>query len=256
MLITALQRMTSQLLSRVHTQEKEGLQRSLRPLAQQKQMLMMMPKGKDGIASSTRLIRLTPPLSPLTCPPSASGYPSPHCPVQPRPRRCFLLPQRPTMSAAVARMQHAQQLSRFLARAYPRHHPGGAVGAIPCQRRALMSALSHPPPPIDATPSAPRSLPIPEQTPFVEPGATPLSKDAASPQVAARPPQPPKAERAKPTLRATKAAITVVSIFSSHALCPFLHLPPTFSRSVQDLFFLFFQHPFRNIVVPFAIVRR
>lgn len=42
----------------------------------------------------------------------------------------------------------------------------------------------------------------------------PLSPDAASPQIAARPPPAPKMARPKPTIRAQKAALTLVS---SHA---------------------------------------
>ena len=42
------------------------------------------------------------------------------------------------------------------------------------------------------------------------PSAKDLSADAASPQVAARPPPVPKAERPRPKIRAAKAAITMV----------------------------------------------
>jgi len=54
---------------------------------------------------------------------------------------------------------------------------------------------------------------LPNQPPVVipeKPANTPeLSPDAASPQIAARPPKPPKAERPKPRLRAQKAAISL-----------------------------------------------
>ncbi|KAH8101608.1 hypothetical protein BXZ70DRAFT_999907 [Cristinia sonorae] len=50
---------------------------------------------------------------------------------------------------------------------------------------------------------------IPAQTKPKAPSAQDLSPDAAAPQVAAKPPPAPKAERQRPTLRATKAAITI-----------------------------------------------
>ncbi|KAH9931239.1 uncharacterized protein B0H18DRAFT_990577 [Fomitopsis serialis] len=79
-----------------------------------------------------------------------------------------------------------------------------------------MSALSRD--------GSPNSTPLPSkplgQTPpvvipsqkakAVEPSPKSLSPDAASPQVAARPPPAPKAERRKPTIKPTKAAITVL----------------------------------------------
>lgn len=56
---------------------------------------------------------------------------------------------------------------------------------------------------------------LPDQPPVVipeKPANQPeLSADAASPQIAARPPKPPKAERPKPRLRAQKAALTLAS---------------------------------------------
>jgi iron-sulfur cluster assembly protein len=39
-----------------------------------------------------------------------------------------------------------------------------------------------------------------------------IPSDAASPQVAAKPPKPPRAEKPKPRLRATKAALTLVRV--------------------------------------------
>ena len=89
---------------------------------------------------------------------------------------------------------------------------------LPSHRHAMMSALSH-----DGTPT---TTPLPKkplgQTPPVvvpsqkasEPSAKTLSPEPASPQTAARPPAAPKAERRKPTIKATKAAITLVRHFS------------------------------------------
>lgn len=78
----------------------------------------------------------------------------------------------------------------------------------------MMSALSHD--------GAPTTTPLPNkplgQTPPVvvpsqkigEPSAKTLSPEPTSPQIAARPPAAPKAERRKPTIKATKAAISLV----------------------------------------------
>ncbi|KAI0757699.1 hypothetical protein C8Q80DRAFT_1092260 [Daedaleopsis nitida] len=89
----------------------------------------------------------------------------------------------------------------------------------------MMSALSHDRPtpsssagtsstsPSTSTPTSPL---LGETPPVVvptssskPPTAKNLSPHAASPQVAARPPPAPKAERARPTIRASKAAITL-----------------------------------------------
>ena len=57
---------------------------------------------------------------------------------------------------------------------------------------------------------------LPDQPPVIAPEkpaiAPGMSADAASPQIAARPPGPPKAERPKPRLRAQKAAISLVRL--------------------------------------------
>ncbi|KAK7064738.1 iron-binding protein isca [Favolaschia claudopus] len=68
-------------------------------------------------------------------------------------------------------------------------------------RRAMMSAYR---PREDE-----HTLPIPEAPPVVVPSATSLSPDASAPQTAARPPPLPKAEKPRPKLRATKAALTI-----------------------------------------------
>ncbi|KAI0043873.1 hypothetical protein FA95DRAFT_1478146, partial [Auriscalpium vulgare] len=76
-------------------------------------------------------------------------------------------------------------------------------------RRAMMSAWSA------RGVSAPHrdphaEPPLHDSPPVVIPATnTPLSSDAASPQVAARPPPLPKAERPKPQLRAKKAALSI-----------------------------------------------
>ncbi|OJT07934.1 Iron-sulfur assembly protein 1 [Trametes pubescens] len=89
-----------------------------------------------------------------------------------------------------------------------------------------MSALSHdrpaPPPtastssasPTTSTSSSPtlgETPPVVVPSPSKPPTARNLSPDAASPQVAARPPPVPKAERPRPKIRAQKAAITLTS---------------------------------------------
>jgi hypothetical protein len=80
-----------------------------------------------------------------------------------------------------------------------------------CRRRAMMSAWSS------RTGTAAKSVPntqppLHDSPPIVIPTSnTPLSPDAASPQIAARPPPAPKATRPKPTLRPQKAALTLVS---------------------------------------------
>jgi len=78
---------------------------------------------------------------------------------------------------------------------------------VPClhstviTRRAMMSALrnNHP----NTTPALPNSPPVTIPT-------ASMSPDAAAPQTAAPPPPAPKAERQRPKIRATKAALTLV----------------------------------------------
>ena len=90
-----------------------------------------------------------------------------------------------------------------------------------CRRRAMMSAWSSRS--ATATQTVPNPQPpLQDTSPIVIPTSNaPLSPDAASPQVAARPPPAPKMARPKPTLRAQKAALTLVSTMpSNHALYP------------------------------------
>ncbi|PIL29972.1 hypothetical protein GSI_07883 [Ganoderma sinense ZZ0214-1] len=120
------------------------------------------------------------------------------------------------MASTLARLQRAHApASLFIAG--PR-----ALVHLPSHRHAMMSALSHdrPPPPTASSSKSKSTSPSPllRETPPVAvpssslskpPTAKNLSPNAASPQVAARPPPAPKAERRRPTIRATKAAITV-----------------------------------------------
>ncbi|KAJ3576270.1 hypothetical protein NP233_g538 [Leucocoprinus birnbaumii] len=71
----------------------------------------------------------------------------------------------------------------------------------------MMSALR--PPQHQQRHAPPSPSPLPEATPVVTPEGTQLSNDAASPQVAARPPPAPKAEKPRPRIRSTKAALTI-----------------------------------------------
>lgn len=87
-------------------------------------------------------------------------------------------------------------------------------------RRAMMSALRSPatqsPPPqaISDSPGSPSSsrntVPLDSKTM--------ISRDAAAPQTAARPPAAPKVEKPRPKLRATKAAMTMVCTMVSPQL--------------------------------------
>lgn len=95
---------------------------------------------------------------------------------------------------------------------HPIHAPSQCTTVF--TRRAMMSALRSPPPQQQQpqrrhVPTSPS--PLPETTPVVLPEGTTLSNDAASPQVAARPPPAPKAEKPRPRIRSTKAALTIVS---------------------------------------------
>ena len=114
------------------------------------------------------------------------------------------------MAAVVARMHRAQHASRLLAS----HLPASHSICTPIHRHAMMSAFS--PNSMNTPPPLPRSKPTMGETPSMvvpstsRPSAKDLSADAASPQVAARPPPVPKAERPRPKIRAAKAAITMV----------------------------------------------
>jgi hypothetical protein len=81
-----------------------------------------------------------------------------------------------------------------------------------CHRRAMMSAISGPPPrrPHEAGQRHNQQPLFQDSPPVVVPTGEAVSADASSPQVAARPPPVPKAQRPRPTIKSTKAALTVV----------------------------------------------
>ncbi|KAF8349865.1 hypothetical protein F5887DRAFT_942713 [Amanita rubescens] len=62
--------------------------------------------------------------------------------------------------------------------------------------------------------------PLADSPPVVVPTASSLSPDAAAPQIAARPPAAPKAEKLRPKIRSTKAALTITpgAVCRLHAL--------------------------------------
>ncbi|KAJ7151588.1 hypothetical protein C8R46DRAFT_1007569 [Mycena filopes] len=97
--------------------------------------------------------------------------------------------------ARFSRLQHASRFSSL-----PFLYPCMATAAGPT-RRAMMSAFR---PREDE-----RTVPIPASPPLVIPSTALLSPDAAAPQTVARPPPVPKAEKPRPVLRATKAALTI-----------------------------------------------
>ncbi|KAG1874211.1 hypothetical protein C8R48DRAFT_746035 [Suillus tomentosus] len=73
-----------------------------------------------------------------------------------------------------------------------------------------MSALSSQPQrPLEAHSSSSAKQPLKDSPPVVVPTAKSLSSEPASPQVAARPPPIPKAERPRPTIRSTKAVLSM-----------------------------------------------
>ncbi|KAJ7293884.1 hypothetical protein C8J57DRAFT_1270278, partial [Mycena rebaudengoi] len=102
------------------------------------------------------------------------------------------------MSSSVVRFARLQHATRFSS--LPFLYPCLSIATVPA-RRAMMSAFrpheQGQAPPLDSTP------------PVVIPSATSLSSDAAAPQTVARPPPLPKAEKRRPVLRATKAALTI-----------------------------------------------
>jgi hypothetical protein len=144
-----------------------------------------------------------------------SSCPGPHEPLQsahfrglpPFRSSCLglLFVRIPVMATIVARHTH-HMLSCL--------RPGRSIGLSCRHARAFMSHTSQPSPTTrPASASASSAMPIlPGQPPIVVPSVTVLSSDAASLQVVAKPPLPPRAERAKPKIRATKAAISIVRL--------------------------------------------
>ncbi|KAF5337400.1 hypothetical protein D9611_003392 [Ephemerocybe angulata] len=92
-----------------------------------------------------------------------------------------------------------------------RPQPSCAPSVI--SRRAMMSALrspATPSPPLQSlsdSPSSPSTSTSSNSVPLDS--RTMLSRDAAAPQTAARPPAAPKAEKPRPKIRASKAALTM-----------------------------------------------
>ncbi len=128
----------------------------------------------------------------------------------------------PIMASALARLQRAHAHASFSMSAPSTR----ALAYLPSHRHAMMSALSHdrrsplPQSTASSTASTSSSPLLGETPPVVVPSSKPpsgkdLSPNAASPQVAARPPPAPKAERPRPKIRAAKAAITLVSFPST-----------------------------------------
>lgn len=120
----------------------------------------------------------------------------------------------PSMSSSLImhRLHHAVRL--------PFLYPCQSVYSGTSQRRAMMSALSHSQDPrIHAQSSSSsrqsNSTELPDSPPLVAPSADLLSPDSSSPQTAARPPPIPKAEKPRPTLKSTKAALSIVRSFVS-----------------------------------------
>ncbi|CAK5279877.1 unnamed protein product [Mycena citricolor] len=101
------------------------------------------------------------------------------------------------MASSALRLQHAARYSSL-----PFLYPCRATSSGPT-RRAMMSAYNPRSANEDAAPV------LHDPVPKVIPSATTLSSDAAAPQTVARPPPAPKAEKPRPVLRATKAALTI-----------------------------------------------
>lgn len=123
------------------------------------------------------------------------------------------------MASVVVRIHRMHHASTFFATCLGQPSSSRTLLYLPSHRHAMMSALSHDrtshphPAPSSSTSSSPvlgETSPIVISPNSTAPSATTLSADADSPQVAARPPPIPRAERRKLTIKATKAAITVV----------------------------------------------
>ena len=99
----------------------------------------------------------------------------------------------------------------------PRTAPHSICLSYACRRRAMMSAWSSSrnatPTPTRQSVASPNSQPpLHDSPPAVVPTSNArLNPDASSPQIAARPPPAPKVTRPKPTIRAQKAALILVS---------------------------------------------
>ncbi|TCD61789.1 Iron-sulfur assembly protein 1 [Steccherinum ochraceum] len=92
---------------------------------------------------------------------------------------------------------------------------------LPSHRHAMMSAMSRASGSHVPLPGSNHAPTLGETPPVViptskAPSAKDLSADAAAPQVAAKPPPAPKAERPRPTIRASKAAISITPVAVEH----------------------------------------
>lgn len=152
-----------------------------------------------------------------------------------------------TMTSTLARLHRA-----YVPTALFVHSPSStrALVYLPSHRHAMMSALSHdrPAPPPSSSKSKPSTsastgpllgetppVVVSSSTPSKPPTAKNLSPNAASPQVAARPPPIPKAERPRPKIRAAKAAITLVRhLTRAHRLTSPLNSPPGMVRHLPQ----------------------
>lgn len=99
-----------------------------------------------------------------------------------------------------ARLAHASRYS-----ALPFLYPCCALPVV-AARRAMMSAFRTQPgaPKLEPAPATPST----STSTAMDPPA--LDADAAAPQIVARPPALPKVEKARPTIRSSKAALTIV----------------------------------------------
>lgn len=123
-----------------------------------------------------------------------------------------------TMASSIARLHRVHPLLSSVSHFASPSCSSGLL-YLPSHRHAMMSSHDHAPRPTSSS-----SKPLGETPPVVVPSlqspapsakaptAKTLSPHAASPQVAARPPPAPKAERPRPTIKATKAAITLVRL--------------------------------------------
>ncbi|KZV74748.1 hypothetical protein PENSPDRAFT_647749 [Peniophora sp. CONT] len=105
-------------------------------------------------------------------------------------------------SLAVRRCSHALSHTRLHISAFA----PARTGMMSASTWATSGASTSTQPASPSSSTTHQKPPIPVVVPTDN---TPLSADAASPQTAARPPPAPRPQRAKPTLRSKKAALTI-----------------------------------------------
>ncbi|TFK40933.1 hypothetical protein BDQ12DRAFT_678618 [Crucibulum laeve] len=112
------------------------------------------------------------------------------------------------MPSSLPRIARLNQNARLLPFLYP-----ASSSSTVFTRRAMMSALR-------TTPAYQPAPPLTESPPLVLPSAASISRDAAAPQIAAKPPHAPKAERPRPKIKSAKAALTITptAVSRLHAL--------------------------------------